>query len=99
MLEGSAERRPSVRPGASSDDSGEVPNTAPDGLRRSQMLAMAAATGLSPANLHYCQPLLAQIAAGFSITVRGVSAVPTVTLIGYAVGLALFVPLGDIVVR
>lgn len=60
---------------------------------------MAVATGVSAANLHYCQPLLAEIAAGFSTTVRGVSAVPTVTQIGYALGLALFVPLGDLVER
>ena len=99
MLGGPAERRASVRLVVPGDDSGEVPDAAPGGLRRSQMLAMAAATGLSAANLHYCQPLLADIAAGFSITVRGVSAVPTVTQIGYALGLALFVPLGDLIER
>ena len=71
----------------------------PSRLTRSQSVAMAVATGVSAANLHYCQPLLAQIAAGFSATARGVSAVPTVTQIGYALGLALFVPLGDLFER
>src|SRR5271170_743574 len=72
---------------------------APGGLRRSQLIAMAVATGVSAANVHFCQPLLAQMAAGLSLSVRAVSVIPMVTLIGYALGLALFVPLGDLVER
>ena len=60
---------------------------------------MAVATGVSAANVHLCQPLLAQMAHGFSLSVRQVSAIPTVTLIGYAIGLGLFVPLGDLLER
>lgn len=59
----------------------------------------AAACGISVANLYYNQPLLADIAREFHTTVAGVGVVPALTMIGYAVGMFLIVPLGDIVSR
>ncbi|HEU4722243.1 MAG TPA: MFS transporter, partial [Gemmatimonadaceae bacterium] len=57
------------------------------------------ATGASVANLYYNQPLLSDIARTFDAAPRAAGAIATLTQAGYAVGLLLFVPLGDIVER
>jgi predicted MFS family arabinose efflux permease len=57
------------------------------------------ATGASVANLYYNQPLLPQIARSFRASSAAVGAVATLTQAGYAIGLLLFVPLGDVVDR
>src|SRR3954462_15345657 len=59
----------------------------------------AVACGVSVANLYYNQPLLADMARTFHTTVAGVGVVPSLTMIGYALGMLLIVPLGDIVSR
>ncbi len=60
---------------------------------------MAIACGTTVANLYYNQPLLAVIAAGFHVPDRAVGLIPTATQVGYAVGILLFVPLGDLLER
>jgi predicted MFS family arabinose efflux permease len=57
------------------------------------------ATGASVANLYYNQPLLSDIARTFHASSRAAGAIATLTQAGYAVGLLLFVPLGDVVER
>jgi predicted MFS family arabinose efflux permease len=57
---------------------------------------MAAACGMSVANMYYCQPLLAQMRGTFRVTMPQISAVPIVTQLGCAAGMLLFVPMGDI---
>ena len=57
------------------------------------------ATGASVANLYYNQPLLSDIARTFQSSSRAAGAIATLTQAGYAVGLLLFVPLGDVVER
>ena len=56
-------------------------------------------TGVSVANLYYHQPLLSDIARTFDVSSRAAGAIATLTQAGYAVGLLLFVPLGDVVER
>ena len=51
------------------------------------------------ANLYYNQPLLSDIARTFHASTRAAGAIATLTQAGYAVGLLLFVPLGDVVER
>jgi predicted MFS family arabinose efflux permease len=63
------------------------------------ILTLAVATGLAVANLYYAQPLLAQIAHAFGAGEGQVGMVVTLTQVGYAAGLALLVPLGDILER
>ena len=68
-------------------------NTKP--LSGGLILLMAVACGIAVSNLYYNQPLLAQIAHSFHTTAKGVGTVSMLTQIGYAVGMFLFVPLGD----
>ncbi|HXO44416.1 MAG TPA: MFS transporter [Candidatus Cybelea sp.] len=56
---------------------------------------MAASTGVIVANIYYIQPLLADIARTFGLSVTKVGSVAMLTQIGTALGMLLFVPLGD----
>src|SRR6478672_8877773 len=60
---------------------------------------LTVASGASVANLYYNQPLLSDIARTFHASSRATGAIATLTQAGYAVGLLLFVPLGDVVER
>lgn len=61
--------------------------------------AMAIATGAIVANLYYAQPLLHQVARSFNVGSAAASVVITCTQVGYAAGLVLVVPLGDLYAR
>lgn len=58
-------------------------------------LVLAAATGLSIANIYYNQPMLGLIAKSFGEGSGSVNFIPAATQLGYALGLVLLVPLGD----
>ncbi|HET7459023.1 MAG TPA: MFS transporter [Gemmatimonadaceae bacterium] len=60
---------------------------------------LSLAGGAAVANLYYCQPLLPQIGRDFALANGRVGLVSTAAQIGYAVGLLVFVPLGDVVER
>ncbi len=60
---------------------------------------MAFAAGTTVANLYYNQPLLDQIRVSFGVGVEQVGWVPTLTQIGYAIGMMFLVPLGDMLER
>ena len=57
---------------------------------------MAIAIGVVVANLYYLQPLLHQIAHDFRVGVTRATLLMTLIQVGYALGLAFIVPLGDI---
>lgn len=59
----------------------------------------AMACGISAANLYYAQPLLPTIARQLHVRPATAALVVTGAQIGYGVGLALVVPLGDLLVR
>jgi predicted MFS family arabinose efflux permease len=60
------------------------------------MVVLAFACGASVANLYYAQPLLDLIGRSFGVGQGAATAVVSLTQIGYAVGLALLLPLGDL---
>ncbi|WP_229521820.1 MFS transporter [Paenibacillus monticola] len=66
------------------------------GLSKSLILILAATSGLAVANLYYNQPLLADIGRTFHASSSAIGYVSMLTQIGYALGMLLFVPLGDI---
>src|SRR5712691_11103510 len=65
------------------------------GAKGAVIWTMAIASGATVANLYYNQPLLPEIARTFSASDHAVGLIPTVTQIGYGLGMLLIVPLGD----
>lgn len=85
-------------------DDGPIEHAPPDiasaaGLQRGFVLLFAVACGLSVANIYFAFPLLDAMARDFSIEPAAIGMVVTVTQIGYALGLVLIVPLGDLLDR
>jgi predicted MFS family arabinose efflux permease len=68
-------------------------------LTKPLVLLMAVICGATVANLYYIQPLEAQVASTFHVSQSAVGVAAMLTQIGYALGLLLIVPLGDMVER
>lgn len=76
-----------------------MPTTTTGQLDRRLVLLLALACGAAVANLYYAQPLLDVIAARLGTSAGVAALVVTASQIGYAAGLVLVVPLGDLVER
>jgi predicted MFS family arabinose efflux permease len=61
------------------------------------VLVLAVTAGVAVANLYYAQPLLPTIAREFGVRSGTAGLIITVSQLGYALGLAFIVPLGDLV--
>lgn len=59
----------------------------------------AAASTATVANLYYAQPILSYLSETFDVGYDEISLAPTLTQAGYAVGILLISPLGDLVRR
>ncbi|GHB21098.1 MFS transporter [Salinicola rhizosphaerae] len=68
-------------------------------LSRRLTLLLATGTGLTVASLYYAQPLLGVLAADMQIPAHTAGLIPTLTQLGYALGILLLIPLGDRVDR
>ncbi|MBR0882896.1 MFS transporter [Bradyrhizobium liaoningense] len=75
---------------------GEAGEIAGRGLSRPMALLFALTCGLSVANIYFAQPLLDAMAQDFGIAPAAIGMVMTITQVGYAFGLILIVPLGDL---
>ena len=64
-------------------------------LSPSLTFLLAAGTGLSVAALYYSQPTLGVLAQDMHASGRQIGWIPTLTQLGYAIGLLLLAPLGD----
>jgi predicted MFS family arabinose efflux permease len=69
------------------------------GMSQAMVVLFAVACGVSVANLYYAQPVLDNIARSLGTGAGTAGLVVTFAQIGYAVGLALLVPLGDLLAR
>lgn len=68
-------------------------------LRRPLVGVMALATGLAVANNYYAQPLLADIGRSLHMGAGEAGLIVTMAQVGYAAGLLLLLPLGDLFER
>jgi predicted MFS family arabinose efflux permease len=68
-------------------------------LSRTDILLMAFCTGLIVANIYYCQPLVILVAKEFHIAESYAGRIAYLTQAGYALGLFMLVPLGDMFER
>jgi len=68
-------------------------------LANATVLLLAIAIGSTVANLYYAQPLLAYVRDDLRLSSAGAGLTVTVTQLGYALGLVLAVPLGDLLER
>ncbi|MEV4112526.1 MFS transporter [Nonomuraea sp. NPDC049695] len=62
-------------------------------------LIFAIAAGLAVGNLYWAQPLIEVIAASLEVSSSSAATLVTVTQVGYALGIFLLVPLGDVLNR
>lgn len=69
------------------------------GLSPALIALMSVATGLAVASNYYAQPLLDTIARAFSLSPNQAGFIVTAAQLGYAAGLLLLVPLGDMFER
>lgn len=73
--------------------------TASQGLSLPLVLIMAAATGLAVASNYFAQPLLPTLAVDLRLSTAQAGGIVTTAQLGYATGLLLIVPLGDLFER
>lgn len=59
------------------------------------VLLLAIGAGLAVASLYYSQPMLGILAADIGVSAVDIGFVPTLTQLGYALGILLLAPLGD----
>ncbi|CAA9448364.1 MAG: Uncharacterized MFS-type transporter [uncultured Pseudonocardia sp.] len=76
-----------------------MPTAKEPGAPRSFVLLLSVTCAVTVANLYYLQPLLGTIAADLRTDESSVGVVSGALQLGYAAGLLLIVPLGDIVTR
>ncbi|MFL6674919.1 MAG: MFS transporter [Massilia sp.] len=74
-------------------------NRTEPGISRRLTLLFAFAAGAAVGNLYWAQPMLKYIGDSFGVSTSVASLLVTVTQIGYAIGIFLVVPLGDVMNR
>ncbi|MYR62813.1 MFS transporter [Streptomyces sp. SID625] len=88
-----------ARPRAVSAAAADGPGADPPALSRATVLLLAVVCGAAVANIYYAQPLLPVISQALGVSQGAGGLVVTVSQVGYALSLALLVPLGDVLER
>ncbi len=70
-------------------------NSTPTSLNARTVVLMSLACLAAVANLYYLQPLLPSLAHSFQVSEASMGGVVTLTQLGYAAGMAVFLPLSD----
>lgn len=70
-------------------------NTSHAALSPRLVLLLASGAGLAVASLYYSQPMLGVLGADIGASTREVGLMPTLTQLGYALGILFLAPLGD----
>lgn len=71
-------------------------STVPDNrLSLKLLFALATGAGVSVASIYYSQPVIGLLASDMSVGVSQAGLIPTLTQLGYAIGLFFLVPMGD----
>lgn len=70
-------------------------NTSHAALSPRLVLLLASGAGLAVASLYYSQPMLGVLSADIGASTREVGLMPTLTQLGYALGILFLAPLGD----
>jgi len=70
-------------------------NTPSAGLSRSLTLLLATSAGVGVASLYYSQPMLGVLGEDTGASTQALGLVPTLTQLGYALGMLFTAPLGD----
>ena len=73
----------------------EIAPREPTDVSTAHIVLMSVSVGAIVANIYYIQPLLSAISATFRISVPQVGTIAMLTQLGAALGMLLFVPLGD----
>ncbi|MBT2501712.1 MFS transporter [Curtobacterium sp. ISL-83] len=68
-------------------------------MTRTRTITFAIAGGLAVGNLYWAQPLIEEIAKSLAVSSSVAASLVTVTQLGYALGIFLIVPLGDVLNR
>ena len=77
----------------------QIPERNASQLSRGMVVLFAFSCGATVANLYYAQPILDTLARAFGTGSGAAGLVVTFAQIGYALGLAFLVPLGDLIAR
>jgi predicted MFS family arabinose efflux permease len=85
----------SSTPSASASVPSDAKAAAPHDLALPLVLLLATGAGLSVAALYYSQPMLGVLGAELRGSVQAIGLVPTLTQLGYALGIFFLAPLGD----
>lgn len=83
-------------------DAVDEPNLRPDrhpAMSRVLVFLFAVTAGSSAGSLYYLQPLLGEISTDFGVSISSAGLLIAATQVGYLLGLAFIVPLGDYVNR
>jgi predicted MFS family arabinose efflux permease len=72
-----------------------APYVAAPALPASRLLLLATGAGLTVASIYYSQPMLGVLGAELAVPESVIGFIPTLTQLGYALGLLLLAPLGD----